>query len=220
MMPMSAGEGRSEETFFASMEESFRSLGSEYKMNRAVSELNCGEFKAVPLFGRLRDVTTQPTTIEGMTFNSFPELSLGPLLLLDDGACVFKGSSAQHPAASPDLYAVQTPFTILEPEFKLAQKSGEGSWVPTSGVCTVIGTNKPSEDKKQLSISLERVELTLTDTGNGFTRNDSDTEHKFESRQFETPYPGSHEVLLMTPELTVVKGNFGSLFLLFPVKKQ
>jgi len=208
---MSAGESKPEEAFFVSLEESFRSLGSKYEMNKVVNDFNEGSFKAVPLFGRLRDVTSQPTTIEAVTVNSFPELSLGPLLLLDDGAFVYKGQTAPHAAANPNLYAVQSPFSISKPEFNLAQKSGEGSWIPTSGVCTVIGRNELSEDGKQLNIFLERAELTL--------RDDNDNVYEFEPRQFKSPVIGSHEVLLMTPEITVVKGNFGSLFLFFPVNK-
>jgi len=159
---MSAGQNESEKAFFASLEESLRSLGSEYKMNRVVDDFNEGKFKAVPLFGRLRDVTTNPSTIDAMTLNSFPDLPLGPLLLLDDEAFVFKGQRAPHAAASPNLYAVQSPFTISKPELKLAQKSGEGSWIPTSGVSTVIGTFEQSEDGKQLTISLERVEVSAS----------------------------------------------------------
>mmetsp|Transcript_18094 Transcript_18094/g.20861 ORF Transcript_18094/g.20861 Transcript_18094/m.20861 type:complete len:243 (+) Transcript_18094:116-844(+) len=208
---MSAGQNESKQTFFASLEQSLRSLGSTYKTNRVVDDFNEGTFKAVPLFGRLRDVTTQPTTIDAMTFNSFPDLPLGPLLLLNGEDFVYKGQSAPHAAASPNLYAVQTPFRISKPELKLAQKSGDGSWIPTSGVCTVIGTFEPSEDGKQLTISLERVELTL--------RDESNNAHKFDPRQFTAPFIGSHEVLLMTPEFTAVKGNFGSIFLFFPVNK-
>jgi len=204
-----------EQMFFAGLEESLRTLGSTHKINQVVDDFNEGTFKAVPLFGRLRDVTTQPTTIDAMTFNSFPDLDLlGPLNLLNDKAFVYKGQSAPIAAASPNLYAVQTPFRIAKPELTLDQKSGDGggSWIPTSGVCTVIGTFEPSEDAKQLTISLERAELTLRD-------DDSDTAHTFDSRQFKAPFSGSHEVLLMTPEFTAVKGNFGSIFLFFPVNK-
>ena len=59
-------------------------------------------------------------------------------------------------------------------------------------------------------------QLTLTDTTTGFTRDGSGTAQEFKPRHLDPPMLGSHEVLLMTPELTAVKGNFGSLFLLFP----
>lgn len=206
---MNAVESKSEDAFFTSMEESFRSLGSKYEMNRVVDHWNQGKFKAVPLFGRLQKVTSQPTTIDVMTVNSFPELSLGPVLLLDDGAFVYKGESAPHPSASPNLYAVQSPFKIINPEFELVRESDKDSWIPTSGVCTIIGSNELSEDGKKLNILLERVELTLRDDGNNV--------YEFVAREFKNPVTGYHEVLLMTSELTAVKGNFGSLFLFFPV---
>jgi len=206
---MSTADIKPEQAFFDSMEESFRNLGSEYDMNKVVDEFNKGTFKAMPIFGRLRDVTSQPTTIEMMTFNSFPELTLGDVDLVNEGALVYKGENAPYATANPNLYAVRTPFMISNPEFKLEQESGD-SFIPTSGVCTVLGTNKLSEDGNTLDIMLEQAELTL--------RDDNDNVHHFEARDFKSPLPGSHEVLLMTPEITAVKGNFGSLFLFFPVK--
>jgi len=206
---MSTADIKPEQAFFDSMEESFRNLGSEYDMNKVVDEFNKGTFKAMPIFGRLRDVTSQPTTIEMMTFNSFPELTLGDVDLVNEGALVYKGENAPYATANPNLYAVRTPFMISNPEFKLEQESGD-SFIPTSGVCTVLGTNKLSEDGNTLDIMLEQAELTL--------RDNNDNVHHFEARDFKSPLPGSHEVLLMTPEITAVKGNFGSLFLFFPVK--
>ena len=180
------GGGAPEETFFASLEEAFRSLGLKHGLNRAVPALNQGRFKAVPLFGRLKEVTTNPTTIAALTFNSFPELteSLGPLELLQDGAFVFKGDqrsdhSPHHfhaSATSPsNLYAVQSPFKILSrpkeerKSISLVDDSEGGGdddhhgpkkeWAPTSGVCTVIGSFDLNEDGTRLGISLERVEV-------------------------------------------------------------
>jgi hypothetical protein len=142
-------------SFLKELEESFRKLGAEHNLNKVIEKFNVGAFKRIPIFGRLEQITLQPITLSELSSDLFPDISLGPLELNDDGAFVFKGDTAPFESTHDNLYAVQSTFKILTPK----EIPGLDSWIPTEGVCTTIGAFRHSSNYCELLVTLDRVEV-------------------------------------------------------------
>jgi len=160
-------------------------------LDKVVDEWNAGIFEGAALSGKLKADLSRPLSLAALSFGQFQHPT--GLVRLDE-VRILKGSSAPHPAAAPDFYAVRSCFTFVDP--------ARGQ--PQRGMNTVLGRFELDENRTLLRVAFDRVQLALcTD---GLT--------SAETRALPAPAPATLRLLLMTPNMTVTHSSTGSLAVL------
>jgi hypothetical protein len=174
-------------------------VGKISKLNKVVPNFNDGRFNSIVISGRLKSVTSKPVLLSVLTFGLFadPE-ECGRVNTDPIASVVYKGEMSRHHLSEINLYAVETSF-----DFEHKQGSYSG------GISTAIGRYSVEKDNSTMTIVFHSVELILH-------RLDGGTETM--TKKLSKEITGSHNVLLQVASLTVIVGNFGSLFFLFPKK--